>query len=162
MTAELFFRRLAKLPAAQQVALKATATNPLAPDVIAHDGFSTVYWNSSFRRDSARIAAALYFWHPKPGGRGCLPEALAQIRGDDHRKRNERLLADILAAPLSGLPPLLFEAVRRLKGANVALCWPQLLNDLGRWDRPSQNQPEPIQDVWANCWLDAVPHLPRS
>lgn len=160
MTAEQYFRRLAALPALQRAALKATTTNPRAPDVTAHDAFTAVHWNSNFRRDSSRIVAGLYFWHPKPRGRGHLPQALARIWND--RERNERLLTDILAAPLAGLPPLLFEAVRRLRAANVPLDWPRLLLDLARWDRPTQQNPDRIQDVWAECWLDAVSPVTRS
>lgn len=152
MSAELFFRRLANLPATQRTAVKEMATRPFAPDVIAHDAFTTVYWGSNLRRDSSRIVAGLYFWHPMPKGRGHLPQVLARIRGE--RERNERLLNDILAAPLLSLPPLLFEAVCRLRVARVPLDWPQLLLDLAKWDRPHAGDSVSIQEVWANCWLD--------
>lgn len=160
MSADLFFRRLRGLPAAERAALKAAAANPLVPDVDAHDGFTTVYWGSGFRRETARIAAALYFWHPARGTLR-LPQALARAGGRD-RRRHERLLADVLAAPLAGLPPLLFEAVRRLHAARVPLDWPRFLNDLARWDRPATDERDRIQDDWAECWLDAVSPPSRS
>jgi len=159
MSAHYFFRQLDLLPAEQRAALKATATNPTIPDVTAHDAFTSVYWNSNLRRDSSRIVAALYFWHPV-GGKLRLPQALARQNGKGDRERNERLLAEILAAPLPGLPPLLFEAVRRLRAAQVAINWPQLLADLSKWDRPHKGDTDRIQDVWANCWLDAVSPTP--
>jgi len=151
MSAELFFLRLANLPADQRAALKEMGTRPFALDVVAHDAFTSVYWNSSFRRDSSRIVAGLYFWHPMPRGRVNLPQALAKIWGE--RERNEKLLHNILAAPLLGLPPFLFEAVRRLRAAKVPLDWPRLLLDLGKWDRPHVSDSCSIQEDWANCWL---------
>lgn len=157
MTAGLFFLKLANLTAGQQAALRDMATRPLAADVIAHDAFTAVYWGSPFRRDSTRIVAGLYFWHPKPNGSGHLPQALAKIpRGRDGDTRNESLLKDILAAPLVGLPPLLFEAVRRLRADRVPVDWPQLLVDLAKWDRPYAGDTTSIQDDWANCWLDST------
>jgi len=154
--AERFVRRLEKLGAAERAALKAEAGRPPRPDVLAFDAFTAAFWrlsNSRLPRDACRLVAALYFWHPAPGGRGDLGAALGRAAGRGRVTRTERLLDQLLAAPLSRLHGPLFEAVRRLSAARVPVDWPQLIVDLGRWDRPTTDEELSAQDAWANSWL---------
>jgi CRISPR type I-E-associated protein CasB/Cse2 len=150
---ERFVRRLEKLAALERAALKAEAGRPPRPDVAAFDAFTAVFWplpNSRLPRDACRLVAALYFWHPMKGGRGDLGTALRRAAGRNRLARTDRLLEQLLAAPLSGLHGPLFEAVRRLAAARVPVDWPPLIADLRDWDRSAEPS---VQHIWAESWL---------
>lgn len=176
-TAELFLGRLKKLGARERSALRASATRPHDPDAVAHDAFTAAWWpvrNSHLPRDPCRVVAGLYFWHPKDHPRRdtaedeagtqekrkgtnlttALRAAVDGIRDPKKReqvgKRAEQLVAELLAAPFTGLPDPLWAAVRRLAAAGVAVDWPRLIRDLGRWDRPGGGSS--VQDEWATSW----------
>ncbi len=155
-SAEQFVRRLDKLGTAERAALKAEAGRPLRPDVAAFDAFTAAYWplrGSRLPRDASRLVAALYFWHPKKGGRGDLGVTLRRVASPPLAARTERILERLLAAPLMELYNPLFDAMRLLAVARTPVDWPQLLVDLRRWDRPTKDEELTVQEAWANSWL---------
>ena len=156
IAAERFVRRLEKLGAAGRAALKGEAGRPPRANVPAFDAFTAAFWSlrdTRLAREACRLVAALYFWHPVPGGRGDIGAALGRLAGRGRVTGTERLLDQLLAAPLSRLHGPLFEAVRRLSAARVPVDWPQLILDLSRWDRLTTGEELSAQDAWANSWL---------
>jgi CRISPR type I-E-associated protein CasB/Cse2 len=156
--AERFVRQLEKLGAAGQAALKAEAGRPPRPDVPAFDAFTAAFWplrDTGLMRDACRLVAALYFWHPMKGGRGSFGGTLRRAAGRGRvATATERVLEQLLAAPFSGLHGSLFEAVRLLTTVRVPVDWPQLIVDLGRWNRPTKDEELSVQEAWANSWLN--------
>lgn len=94
------------------------------------------------------------FLASEEGGQGNLGGTLRRAASHARLASNERLLEQLLAAPLSGLHGPLFEAVRRLAAVRVPVNWPQLIVDLGRWDWPIKNEELSVREAWANSWLN--------
>ncbi len=87
--------------------------------------------------------AALYPLNPRPGGIGNLGGHLRAVGASAGMEQRFQVL---LAAPGDQLHRLLPSLVQRLKSADVAVNWTQLLKDITSWDHPNKY----VQRAWAH------------
>lgn len=95
------------------------------------------------------LLAALFAYHPTPGGQGNLGAAFRQTldpQGDN--TAIERRFTALLAAHPEDLPFYLRQAVGLLKSKEVPIDWQQLLADLQAWDHPDGY----VQRNWARSF----------
>ncbi len=101
--------------------------------------------------DAAFLIAALFAYHPDPGGVGNMGDHFRQARdpqGDDTAL--ERRFSVLLAAHPDDLPFHLRQAVSFLKSRQraVPVNWPQLLRDVLAWGHPDRY----VQRQWARAF----------
>ncbi len=100
------------------------------------------------------LIAALFAYHPDPGGWGNLGDAFRRTldpQGDN--TAIERRFTALLAAHPDDLPFYLRQAVGFLKSKEVALDWHQLLVDRLAWDHPEGY----VQKQWARSFWGRTP-----
>lgn len=114
--------------------------------------------------NSARLAkayyliAALFAYHPQPGGSGTVGHHFADIRnlsGNDTAV--ERRFTILLAAHRDDLPFYLRQAVSFLKAKAIPVNWVQLLKDVRGWDHPDRY----VQQRWARAYWGGM-HSPAA
>lgn len=138
--------------------LRRAAGEPLGSDVAVYDIFRAL-WHTVRREHPvskwvAYCIARLYPWHPQPGGKGTLGQALRRIR-PPAAQREARQRADQRFTPLldcreqQAIFGALAAAIRSLARAHVAVHWARLFDDLQRWHRQGQ----PIQQTWADDYF---------
>lgn len=100
------------------------------------------------------LVAALFAYHPDPGGWGNLGDAFRRARDPqgDHTAIERRFTA-LLAAHLDDLPFYLRQAVGFLKSKETPIDWQQLLVDLLAWGHPDGY----IQRNWARAFWGRAP-----
>jgi len=86
--------------------------------------------------------ASLYPLNSRPGGVGNMGRHLRAVGASTAM---EQQLQVLLAAPGDQLYRLLPSLVQRLKSADVAVNWTQLLRDITNWDHPDKY----VQRAWA-------------
>ncbi len=95
------------------------------------------------------LVAALFAYHPSPGGSGNLGDAFRgtlDAQGDN--TAIERRFATLLAAHPDDLPFHLRQAVSFLKSKERPIDWRQLLADLQAWGHPDGY----VQKQWARSF----------
>ncbi len=100
------------------------------------------------------LVAALFAYHPDPGGWGNLGAAFRRTldpQGDN--TAIERRFTALLAAHSDDLPVYLRQAVGFLKSKEVPINWQQLLSDLKYWDHPEGH----VQRNWARAFWGRAP-----
>lgn len=86
--------------------------------------------------------AALYSLNARPGGVGNLGGHLRAVGASTGMEQQFQVL---LAAPGDQVHRLLPSLVQRLRSADVAVNWTQLLKDITSWDHPDKY----VQRAWA-------------
>lgn len=102
------------------------------------------------------LIAALFAYHPEPGGHGNVGHHFADVRrknpgGDDTAL--ERRFTALLAAHRDDLPFYLRQAVSFLKSKEVPINWSQLFRDIQRWGYESRS----VQKRWARAFWGREP-----
>jgi CRISPR system Cascade subunit CasB len=101
------------------------------------------------------LVAALFGYHPKPGGSGNMGNHFAAARdhkGDDTAL--ERRFTALLAAHQDDLPFYLRQAVSFLKSKEIPINWHQLIRDVQNWGHPEGY----VQKAWARAfWSRQAP-----
>jgi len=100
--------------------------------------------NTPWRDGGLYTVAALFAYHPEPGGYGDFGSSLRQAKNGDDPGMENRLMR-LLNADQEDLPALLYEFVTLLKARNVAVNWSQLLRDYWGWSHPDRY----VQKRWA-------------
>ncbi|MBT9136182.1 MAG: CRISPR-associated protein Cse2 [Firmicutes bacterium] len=111
---------------------------------------------SRWREDACYVVAALFAWHPQPGGSGNLGNSFAslarQVQQDQGAKKIPEALEGRFTALLNSrqedLPGYLRQAVSLLKSKEVPLDWRQLLKDYLAWGREDRR----VQRDWARAF----------
>jgi CRISPR system Cascade subunit CasB len=99
--------------------------------------------------DAYYLVAALFAYHPHPGGKGNVGDHFARARapqGDN--TAIERRFTALLAAHPDDLDFYLRQAISFLKSKDVPINWHQLLPDLLAWGRPECY----VQKAWARAF----------
>lgn len=92
------------------------------------------------------VVAALFAYHPHPGGSGNMGQHFARAwdpQGDNAAL--ERRFTALLNAHPDDLPGYLRQAVSFLKSKGIPVHWHQLLSDVQAWGHPSRY----VQQRWA-------------
>jgi CRISPR system Cascade subunit CasB len=106
------------------------------------------------------LIAALYAFHPMPGGSGNMGAHFTRTfePGGD-RTAVERRFTGLLTAHHDDLPFHLRQAVGVLKSKDVPVDWRRLLADLLAWSHPDGY----VQKQWARAfWGRAADHTPDA
>jgi CRISPR system Cascade subunit CasB len=93
--------------------------------------------------------AALFAYHPEPGGTGNMGDHFARTRdpsGDD--TAIERRFTSLLAAHPEDVDYYLRQAISFLRSKDVPVHWHQLLSDLRGWGHPERY----VQRQWATSF----------
>jgi CRISPR system Cascade subunit CasB len=93
--------------------------------------------------------AALFAYHPAPGGRGNMGDHFARTRdpqGDN--TAIERRFTALLAAHADDLDTYLRQAIGFVRSKEVPVDWHQLLSDLLAWGHPNRY----VQQRWARSF----------
>jgi CRISPR system Cascade subunit CasB len=110
--------------------------------------------SSRQREEAYYLVAALFAYHPDPGGWGNLGAAFRRTldpQGDNTAV--ERRFTALLAAHPDDLPFYLRQAVGFLKSKEVPVNWQQLLTDLLAWSHPDGY----VQKQWARFFWGRAP-----
>jgi CRISPR system Cascade subunit CasB len=103
------------------------------------------------------LVAALFAYHPAPGGQGNLGAAFRRTLGPQgDNTAIERRFTALLAAHADDLPFYLRQAIGFLKSKEVPVNWQQLLVDLRAWDHPEGY----VQRDWARAFWGRAPQEP--
>ncbi len=103
------------------------------------------------------LVAALFAYHPDPGGWGNLGDAFRRGCGPQgDNSAIERRFTALLAAHPDDLPFYLRQAIGFLKSKEVPIDWQQLLADLLAWDHPKGY----VQRNWARSFWSRAPQKP--
>ena len=104
----------------------------------------------SARREAAHyLVAALFAYHPDPGGSGNLGQAFRRTldpNGDD--TATERRFTALLTAHPDDLPFYLRQAISFLQSKEVPVDWHQLFADVLAWGNPAGY----VQKQWARAF----------
>jgi CRISPR system Cascade subunit CasB len=95
------------------------------------------------------MVAALFAYHPKPGGRGNMGKHFAAARdpqGDDAAL--ERRFTALLAAHQDDLDFYLRQAVSFLRSKEIPIDWHRLIRDIQNWGHPEGY----VQKAWARAF----------
>ncbi|MCC9077953.1 type I-E CRISPR-associated protein Cse2/CasB [Litorilinea aerophila] len=106
------------------------------------------------QEDAYFLVAALFAYHPAPGGTGNMGDHFARARtpdGDD--TAIERRFTALLAAHREDLPVFLRQAVGFLRSKEVPVNWHTLFRDIRYWDHPSGY----VQRNWARAFWQRRP-----
>ncbi len=97
------------------------------------------------------LIAALFAYHPDPGGHGNVGDHFAEVRrrnpGSDDTALERRFTA-LLAAHREDLPFYLRQTVSFLKSKEVPIHWDQLFRDIQQWGYESRS----VQKRWARAF----------
>jgi CRISPR system Cascade subunit CasB len=103
--------------------------------------------------DAYYLIAALFAYHPEPGGNGNMGDHFAQTRdsdGDDSAV--ERRFTALLAAHREDLPTYLRQTIGFLRTKEVPVDWSRLFRHIQQWDHPSGYvQREWARSFWGNA-----------
>lgn len=110
------------------------------------------------RENDYYLIAALFAYHPAPGGRGNMGDHMAQAYSEANEDALDRRVTALLAAHVDDLPYQLRQAVSFLKSKDIPVDWDQLLRDLQGWDHPDRY----VQRSWANAYWGARRHETES
>jgi CRISPR system Cascade subunit CasB len=109
---------------------------------------------SNQREAAYYLTAALFAYHPDPGGSGNLGRAFRRTL--DHNEDNtavERRFTALLTAHSDDLPFYLRQAISFLKSKEMPVDWHQLFADVSAWSHPDGY----VQKQWARAfWGRAV------
>jgi CRISPR system Cascade subunit CasB len=113
------------------------------------------------REDAYFLIAALFAYHPEPGGGGNMGSHFARARdpnGDD--TAIERRFAALLSAHVDDLPIQLRQAVGFLRSRQpeIPVNWHRLFTDLLGWSHPSGY----VQKEWARAFWGRAKEEPTS
>ena len=106
-------------------------------------------WALSFRRKLDKTSS------PKANRNDPLffPKAMRKCQQQDGSNSTEKRFTALLDADADELRWRLRSAVTLVKSKDIALNWPELLDDLLKWDNPGR----PVQTKWARAfWEDTV------
>ncbi len=113
-----------------------------------------------WREAAYYLVAALFAYHPAPGGVGNMGDHFARTRvpGWDDTATERRFIA-LLAANPDDLDLYLRQAVSFLKSKDVPVNWHQLLTDILDWGHPARY----VQQQWARAyWRRSVEETQTS
>ena len=99
--------------------------------------------------DAYYLVAALFAYHPHPGGEGNVGDHFARARdpqGDD--TATERRFTALLAAHPNDLDFYLRQAINFLRSKDVPINWHQLIPDLLAWGHTERY----VQKAWARAF----------
>lgn len=99
------------------------------------------------------LIAALFAYHPQPGGSGTMGHHFASVRKlTANNTAIERRFTALLAAHWDDLPFYLRQAVSFLKDKAIPVNWTQLLTDIQGWEHPNGY----VQHRWARAYWGGV------
>lgn len=105
---------------------------------------------------AAYLVAALFAWHPVPGGEGNLGTAFRRIP-DQSGSIESRFVALLNCHP-DDLSDHLRQAVGLLRAKDVPIDWGRLLRDIRSWDHPERF----VQRAWAREYWKAREPLEKE
>lgn len=104
--------------------------------------------------DAYYLIAALFAYHPDPGGAGNLGATFrSTLSAEGDNTAIERRFTALLAAHPDDLPFYLRQAVGFLKSKERPIDWSQLLTDLLAWSHPDGY----VQKQWARAFWGRAP-----
>jgi len=108
----------------------------------------------SRRREAATyLVAALFGYHPAPGGSGNLGAAFRRTLGEgEDATAVERRFAALLAAHQDDLDFYLRQAISYLRSKEIPVNWHQLFSDILAWGHPDGY----VQKQWARAFWSTV------
>ena len=107
-----------------------------------------------WRETAYYLIAALFAYHPAPGGTGSMGRHFARTR--DPKGDNtaiERRFTALLSAHPDDLDFYLRQAISFLRSKDVPVDWHQLLSDLLAWGHPDRY----VQQQWARAFWGRSP-----
>lgn len=149
-TTHLFFDRLNKLDAGDRARLKRSAGKPLSE---ARDSLGLFYRllppGVYPGQEELYFLIATLYPLADAGTNGNLGDALRRAAADHNTKGVNRRIEILLDADASQLAFRLRQAIRFLKSNEVSVNWPQLLEDVLRWNHPTRY----VQKEWARAYF---------
>jgi CRISPR system Cascade subunit CasB len=104
-----------------------------------------------WQEEAHYLIAALFAYHPDPGGRGNIGDHYADVRRrnphGDHTALERRFTA-LLAAHREDLPFYLRQTVSFLKSKEIPIDWDRLFRDVQGWGAESGS----VQKRWARAF----------
>jgi len=103
----------------------------------------------AWRQSAYYLVAALFAYHPAPGGSGNVGNHYARARATEADDTAlERRFTTLLAANPDDLDVYLRQAVSFLRSKEVPVNWRQLLHDVLYWGHPDRF----VQQSWARAY----------
>jgi CRISPR system Cascade subunit CasB len=105
---------------------------------------------TSRQREAAYfLVAALFAYHPDPGGNGNLGQTFHRtLEPDGDNTATERRFTALLTAHQDDLPFYLRQAISYLASKDVSIDWHQLFTDVLAWGHPAGY----VQKQWARAF----------
>jgi len=146
---EQFLRNLSSLDAGDKARLKRDAGRSLAEGQSMGLFYRLLPYGLSTAQEEIYFLVATLYPLAEAGGTGNFGASLCRARDPKTHRGLDRRTEVLLDSDPTQLPFRLRQAVRFLKSCRVPVSWPQLLDDLLRWNYASRA----VQKQWARAYF---------